>query len=107
MKMGSTTRPLGRCLLRGGGQVRVDLGKYQVVCHRGQRSSPEDEVGGSTPPRPTIRSLSSGNAARSLGLSRLPWFSKESTGVGPFSSLIALRPARLPAIGLPSRTRVP
>src|SRR5215216_3864559 len=64
MKMGSTTRPLGRCLLRGGGEVRVDLGKYQAVCHRGQRSSPEDEAGGSSPPRPTILVLTCGNSRR-------------------------------------------
>src|SRR5919106_5222985 len=44
MKMGSTRGPLGRPLLRGGGEVRVDLGKYQAVCHRGQGSSPEDEA---------------------------------------------------------------
>ena len=51
--MGSTTRPLGRPLLRGGGEVRVDLGKYQAVCHRGRGSSPEDEAAGSSPARPT------------------------------------------------------
>jgi hypothetical protein len=42
--MGSPTSPLGRPLLRGGGEVRVDLGKYQAVCHRGRGSSPEDEA---------------------------------------------------------------
>jgi hypothetical protein len=51
--MGSRTRPLGRSLLRGGGEVRVDLGKYQVVCHRGRGSSPEDEAASSSPARPT------------------------------------------------------
>ena len=41
----------------------------------------KDEVGGSSPPRPTIRPLTSRNAVRSPGLSRLPWISTESTGV--------------------------
>jgi hypothetical protein len=36
MKMGSTLLPLGRPLLRGGGEVRIDLGEYQAVCHLGR-----------------------------------------------------------------------
>jgi hypothetical protein len=35
----------------------------------------KDEVGGSSPPRPTIRPLTSGNAAQSLGLSSFPLIS--------------------------------
>jgi hypothetical protein len=45
--------------------------------------SDKDEVGGSSPPRPTIRPLTSGNAAQPLKLSRLLLISKESTRVGP------------------------
>jgi hypothetical protein len=40
----------------------------------------KDEVGGSSPPRPTILPLTSRNAVL-LGLSGLPWISKESRGV--------------------------
>ena len=60
--MGSTLLPLGRWLLRGEGEVRVDLGKYQVVCHRGRdlhlsRSVPcgtrcRAENGSGCPPTP-------------------------------------------------------
>jgi hypothetical protein len=66
-------------LLRGEGEVRVDLGKYQVVCHRGRGSSPEDGVAGSIPaggsipnqqlrpgPNPACR-VESGSAPPGLG----------------------------------------
>src|SRR5829696_4360618 len=48
------------------------------------RFSFQDEGGGSSPPRPTIRPLTSRNAAQPLELSRLLLISKESTRVGPF-----------------------
>jgi hypothetical protein len=66
MKMGCTRRPLGRCLLRGGGEVRVDLGKYQAVCHHGRRSSPEDGVAGSIPAR-LQRFVSGGHSRDAAG----------------------------------------
>jgi hypothetical protein len=44
----------------------------------------KDEVGGSSPPRPTIRPLTSGNAPQPLELSQLLLISKESTRVEPF-----------------------
>ena len=44
----------------------------------------QDEVGGSSPPRPTIRPPTSGNAAQPLGLSRFQLISNQSTGVGAF-----------------------
>jgi hypothetical protein len=47
----------------------------------------KDEGGGSTPPRPTIRPLASGNAAQPLALSRFLLISKESTGAGPLSAV--------------------
>src|SRR4029450_3935874 len=53
--------------------------------HGGERViADKDEAGGSIPPRPTIRLLSSGNADRPLRLSRLLWISQKSTGVGSF-----------------------
>src|SRR5215212_1289117 len=44
----------------------------------------QDEVGGSSPPRPTIRPPTSGNAAQPLGLSRFQLISNQSTGGGAF-----------------------
>jgi hypothetical protein len=53
--------------------------------HSGERViADKDEVGGSTPPRPTIRPPTSGNAAQPLGLSRFQLISNQSTGVGTF-----------------------
>jgi hypothetical protein len=57
----------------------------------------KDEVGGSSPPRPTIRPLTSGNAARPLGHCRLPMVQQESTGVGPSTSLHSALASTLPA----------
>jgi hypothetical protein len=53
--------------------------------HSGEPSiADKDEVGGSSPPRPTIRPLTSRNAAQPLELSRLPLIINEPTGVGPY-----------------------
>jgi hypothetical protein len=53
--------------------------------HSGERViADKDEVGGSSPPRPTIRPPTSRNAAQPLGLSRFQLISNQSTGVGAF-----------------------
>ena len=53
--------------------------------HSGERSiADKDEVGGSSPPRPTIRPPTSGNATQPLERSQLLLISKESTRVEPF-----------------------
>src|SRR5215212_3102206 len=64
--------------------------RSRVTCrnaglHSGKRViADKDEVGGSSPPRPTIRPPTSGNAAQPLGLSRFQLISNQSTGGGAF-----------------------
>jgi hypothetical protein len=64
------------------GQAQLSLVRQSPLIHG--RFTFQDEVGGSSPPRPTIRPLSSGNADRPLRLSRLLWISQKSTGTGSF-----------------------